>query len=428
MKYNAFIPQDQTYFYLNNKQPQQLRTGIKADVVVIGGGIAGLSAAQSFRRKGLSVVLLEKNFCGSGASGKSSGFLTPDSELNLSYFDRMYGSDIAKKIWGFVIGGVELVENNIKSFNISCDYQSQDTLVVANSEHANSRILYEHQTRQKLSYESSWYTKEKISSIIGSEKYYGGVRYSGTFGVNAYQYCQAMKDVLESQGIQVFEETPVVKLHSQGVQTLHGSIDAENIVVCVDRFIPELGALDKDIFHAQTFLMISEPLPDDEIRKIFPDERLMVWDTDLIYQYFRVTGDNRLMLGGSDLISIFWGKEIHNSTTMFEKLLRYQKRNFPHVLMNFEYFWPGLIGVSKDLFPIADFDNKNKNVYYISGAAGLPWAAALGRYAADKIIHQQDDFDEFFSLKRKFLIRDGLQTLLGKRLSFAISNFIALHG
>ena len=71
-------------------------------VVIVGGGMAGLSAAQSFAALGKKVVLLEQYYCGAGASGKSSGFITPNAELSLHDFDLRYGKDAAKRIWDLI--------------------------------------------------------------------------------------------------------------------------------------------------------------------------------------------------------------------------------------------------------------------------------------------------------------------------------------
>ena len=77
---------NQVYWY-NKKEIEYLpilNDHKKAEVVVVGGGMAGLSVAQRLIREGKQVSLIEKDFCGSGASGKTSGFITPDSEIELS--------------------------------------------------------------------------------------------------------------------------------------------------------------------------------------------------------------------------------------------------------------------------------------------------------------------------------------------------------
>lgn len=417
-------PQDQVFWYLKrSKEQQQLTKSIKTDVVVIGGGVAGLSAAQSFRAKGYAVVLLEKYYCGSGASGKSSGFVTPDSELGLRYFCEKFGTDEARKLWGFVTHGVESIRKNIIDFSLDCDYLVEDSLVVANSSNDFLDIEQEHKAREQLSYKSSLYTQETVPTILGSHEYFGGVRYPNTFGMNAYAYCQGMKEQLTHQGVAVYEETPALEINAKGVTTPHGTVAADAIIVCVDRFLPDLQEnLYPDVFPVQTFLMISAPLPEHDVKKIFPEKKLMVWDTDFIYQYFRMTGDDRFMVGGSNMLSILWGEEQHNNTRMIEKLQTYVATKFPDVSITFEYSWPGLIGISKDIMPLAGYDEHQKNIYYISCATGLPWAAALGSYSADKIVDKRNDLDKYFALDRTFPIGGGVQTVLGKRISFALSN------
>lgn len=427
MQKNNQLPQDQVFWSLKSESVQPLKGTIKTDVVIVGGGMAGLSAAQSFHDKGCSVVLLEKTYCGAGASGKSSGFITPDSEFNLSHFQRLYGPYEAKRLWDFVLSGVERIEKNIKTFSIDCDYSVQDCLVVANSTKALTKLQSDYQVHQKLFNESTFYEKEALGTILGSQEYFGGMSYSNTFGINTYRYCQAMKENLQATGVKIFEETPVIKIHAKGVDTTHAQVQADHVVVCVDRFIPSLGALVGDVYQAQTFLMVSAPLSEESIKKIFPQKNYMVWDSDLIYQYYRIIEGNRFLIGGSDMLSIFWGHEQHNSHKMFEKLSTYTKTKFPEVAIDFDYFWPGLIGVSKDIMPIADYDSTMPNVYYISGAAGLPWAAALGRYSAEKIIDKSDGLDQYFGLKRKFSIGGIAQTFLGQRLTFALSNLKALY-
>lgn len=424
---NILRPHNQAFWYLKNSPPKVLRKNIKVDVAVVGGGMSGLSAAQAFSQKGYSVALLEKNYCGANASGKNSGFITPDSELDLSYFASQFGTQGAKQLWEFVVGGIDAIQNNINTFNIKCNYQVEDTLVVANSNSAFSKIQSEDKVRKKLAYDSFLYDKNNLGTILGSEQYYGGVRYPGTFGINGYLYCHAMRNALESAGVQIYEETPVINLHSHGVDTLHAKVQADYIIVCADRFTTELQKkLSKDIYQVQTFLMLSEPLTNEEIKKIFPEKNLMVWDTDLIYTYFRIT-DNRLLVGGSDVFSIFWGSEQYRSNRIYKKLSNYISKKFPQVKINYEYFWPGLISVSKDIMPLAGVFPDQPNIYYISCVAGVPWACALGNYSAQKLIDGDNKMDKYFDLERKYPIGDFAQMLLGKRITFALSDLITLY-
>ena len=87
--------------------------------------------------------------------------------------------------------------------------------------------------------------------------------------------------------------------------------------------------------------------------------------------------------------------------------------------------WPGIIGVSKDIAPLAGPDKDSKSIYYIGATTGLTIAAMLGNYCADYIIDDADTLKNYFSPYRKFLINDTMQTFLGTKITFAFSNWIA---
>jgi gamma-glutamylputrescine oxidase len=427
MKSMHVLPQDQVFWYLNAVPAAPLTHDIATDVLVVGGGMAGLTAAQEFRAKGYKVVLIEKNYCGAGASGKSSGFITPDSELSLFELMRIFGAETGKKLWDLIGSGVGTIQNNIETYNIDCDYQAQDTLILANSSRTfNNDIQKEYNNRQQAGYASTLYTQNEVGSVIGSTGYKGGISYGGTFGIRAYNYCLGMKKVLQEMGVTIYEETPAINIQEKMVTTPQATIKADRIIVCTDRFEPTASLLWDKVYHVQTFLMLSAPLSQQNIKKIFPARPFMVWDTDMIYQYYRITGDNRLMLGGSDLLYTYSKNETHGNNRVAKKLMNYFHTKFPSVPVEFEYMWPGLIGISKDVFPVAGFDKNMPSVYYIAGACGLPFAAALGTHCADRIINDNHTFDDYFSPYRSSALGPITQTILGTRLTFALSNFLSV--
>jgi len=369
---------------------------------------------------------LEKNFCGSGATGKSTGFITPDSELGLHYFDKVLGAPQAHELWEFVTSGVALIEHNIKTHQLDCDYHVEDTLIVANSRAGFNELRQEHETRKKFNYQSNLFDKDQLQSIIGSPNYYGGVCYGGTFGINPYAYIQGMKDVLMASGVDIYEGALVTKLSPNKVEVSGIEIQADAIVVCVDYQTAPLHTLTHELYHAQTFVMASAPLSDKQVHQLFPQGNLMVWDTDLVYQYYRLIENNRIVVGGASIFSTFWPYERHNASGIYRKLSSYMKNKFPGIEFNFQYMWPGMIGISKDIMPVAGFDAQDSSIYYVTGATGLPWAAALGRYSAQAIVDKKHHMDQYFLPTRSFPLPSFSQYIIGKPATFAVSNFISL--
>ncbi len=421
---NTWMPQDQTYWYLKRKAEPACHEDITTDVAIIGGGMAGLHAAQAWSKRGKKVVLLEQYYCGSGATGKSSGFITPNAELSFTDFSKRYNFETAHTIWDFITRGVDDIRSNIQQNHFACDYAPQDTIMVANTTDALKGLEIEYNNLAKADYKTAFYTQERVRKSIASDGYTGGVGYEETFGINGYLYCQEMKQQLQKFGVRVFEDTVVTAIKGHILTTPHARITADYIIVCTDRFMPELGLLKQEVYHAQTFLMVSEQLTDAQMRAIFPEKNLLVWDSELVYNYFRVTPNNQLLLGGGSMLKGYASSPEHDSKYMFEKLTNYFKAKFPGLQVQFKTMWPGLIGLSKDIAPLAGRDKERPHLYYISAAAGLPIAAALGRYSAEHMLDGKTYLDEYFSPYRKFRINGALQSLLGTKLSFALCNML----
>jgi gamma-glutamylputrescine oxidase len=420
---------DSSVYWYAKKGPQgePLQGTVRSEAVVVGGGIAGLTCAQVLAERGVEVAVVEETFCGAGASGKSSGFITPDSELELSDLVANFGDARGRDLWEFANSGVERIRRTIKTFAIDCDYQVQDSLFVAHSARAFRKVIeVEHAAHAALGYHSTVYDRASLEAILGSRAYQGAVRYAGTFGMNAFAYCSALRSALAQQGVRMFEGTPAVRLTARGLETPGGAVDARTVAVLTDYKLAECGLV-APVYHVQTFLSVSRPLLDHEIRTIFPGDRLMVWDTDLIYQYFRITGEGRLLLGGADFRSMYSPRESRSTGRVAGKLYRYLFKHFPSLNLEIEHLWPGLIGVSPDFAPVVGRHSTLPAVVFAGAAAGLPWAAALGQYLAEKITEGRADLDGTLSAERSFPVGRRLQHLLGKPSAFALSHGVAKY-
>jgi gamma-glutamylputrescine oxidase len=421
---------DLSVYWYGGRTPrvEPLQGAVQSEVVVVGGGMAGLTCAQTLAARGVEVALVERAFCGAGASGRTSGFITPDSELELSDLVANYGERQGRALWEFARSGLERIRRTIQERAIECDYQVQDSLFVARTARAFRKVVEaEHRTHVSLGYRSTLYDRGSLGAIIGARAYHGGIRYAGTFGINSYAYCRTLRDDLERRGVRVYEGTPVVRLTGRGVETPAGTVTAKTVVVLTDRCLPGLGLAVPAVYHVQTFLAVSRPLRVHEIRSLFPGDHLMVWDTDLVYQYFRITGEGRLLVGGAQLRSMYSRREARSSPGVVRRLYRYLGEQFPSLKVELEHFWPGLIGVSKDFAPVVGRHHAHPSAYFAGAGAGLPWAAALGEYLAQKITEGRDELDEVLSPGRPWTIGPRLQRLLGKPMAFALSHGAAKY-
>jgi gamma-glutamylputrescine oxidase len=416
-------PQGDVFWYQGARpHGAPLERDLSVDVAVVGGGMAGLTCAQALSDGGLSVAILEKSFCGAGASGKSSGFITPASELELSELTKNLGTHRARELWAFAEGGVELIRSNIREYGIACDYQEQDSLLVAADDRGARQAADEHRARTLLGYRSTHYEKEDLPRVLGTTAFGGGVRYPGTFGIDSYRYCRGMRDVLVARGVLVFENTLVTEGPPGEVRALGHKVSAGHVILCADRCIPDLSPLENQIGQIQTFLAISQPLRDDQVRRVFPAAPVMTWDSKLTYNYFRLTGEQRLLVGGANLWHAYALRERHDPVRSLRRLSAFVDRVFPGLDVPWDHVWPGMLGVSKDFLPVAGTDAGISSLTYIGAAAGLPWAAALGRQVGRSILSGATDTFPEFSPYRRAVRGALLNRVLTRRGALALAH------
>lgn len=404
-----------------------LREDIEADLLVVGAGAAGLAAAlRASERPGTKVVLIDRNVCGGSSTGRSAGFLTPDSELELSQLLRRYGRKGAKDTWECAVQGIDRMVSVVRDHGLDCDLQVQDSLFVGNDAGGWKDAQEEVEARKALGYEQAILPAADIPKVLGSDRFTGAIRYPGTYGINPLRYAQGVKKVLLERGVRIFEATAALAVDDHTVTTHAGSIRAERIVFCIDKPEPELCPYEAEVFHAQTFLAISEPLADAEVARLFPDKPLQCWDSDLVYTYWRLTGDQRLLLGGGSMVSTF-ARHYRGKPDIMQGVIDRFKARFPFLEpLQFIQFWPGLIDCTRDLMPTVVREPERPWIHWVLGCVGLPWATFCGDFAARHALDEEGEVDRtfyrYFAEERPFLVPAWLEPLVGKPLVFSLNN------
>ena len=411
---------------------QSLQKDIQVDVLIVGGGMTGLSAAASFIGKGLKVAVIERNVFGGSSTGRSAGFLTPDSELELNQLERRFGIEGAQKIWNVPVSGIDLIVKRVKEYNIQCDLIKQDSLFVGIGRDGLDSVEEEKKSRLAAHMDVQTYGSEQLQSILGSQHYTGAVRYGNTYGISALQYAQGMKKVLIDSGIQIFEATEAHRIQNHTVYTHAGSVTADKIIIAIDKIKPSFSSYSKEVFHAQTFLSISEPLSDADYKALFPSgEQFQCWDSTLVYSYWRLTGTRRLLLGGGSALTTFMN-HWYNQDRIIASVIKNFRKSFPQ-LKNLEFvqFWPGLIDTTRDLLPTIVRDPRSPHVHYAFGIVGLPWASFCGDFLGRVILGEANEdelkYFSYFSDRRYFALPIWLQNFMGKPSLFSLNNLWAKY-
>jgi len=405
-----------------------LTKDIKSDVLIVGGGFSGVSAAIEFLRKGLKVTLIEKNIVGGSSSGRSAGFLTPDSELELHQLVRRYGAEAAAEIWAAPVSGIERLVSGIEKNDVQCGLLRQDSLFLGLGKGGKEAVASEFECRQEVGFsDQRVYDAQQLGGILGAQGYTAGIRYGSTYGVNPLACLQGFKDLLIDHGMQVYESTAMKALEDHTAITHAGSVTADQIIIAVDKLSRSISPLADEAFHAQTFLSVTEPLSDNELRILFPSgEQMQCWDSKLVYTYFRLTADNRLLLGGGTPVTTYL-KDAYNNPGVIRRVIADFRSHFPQLRdLSFIQFWPGQIDMTRDLLPVIVKPPEHPYVRFILGCVGIPWATFCGSFAARNILGDADEdyrkYFNYFSNQRYFSLPTSLGKIIGKPVLFSLAN------
>jgi gamma-glutamylputrescine oxidase len=332
-----------------------------------------------------------------------------------------FGERDAALLWTSAVDGVALIAATAREHEFACDLAPMDSLFVATGSKGVEEVAAEGEARTALGYESQQYGTDALARIHPGG-YLAGIRYGRTWSLDPFSYCQALRRLLIARGVRIYEDTALQAIAGRTATTTHGAVSASRIVVCANQLPRRLNhRAYREYYLANTVLAITAPLGAREVAALFPEDRFQCWDDRWIYNYYRLTPDNRLLLGGGSVFTTLTPWVERGSKVVDATIDRFRRR-FPALAgVRFECYWSGAIDISRDLLPIVAADPDAPHLHFVIGSASLPWAAwggdELGRQVNGGV---QSGTVRLLGWERKTLVPSHLRSALGKPLSFAI--------
>jgi glycine/D-amino acid oxidase-like deaminating enzyme len=353
-----------------------------SDVAIIGGGFTGLSCARSLAKAGVSVVVLERETIGWGASSRNAGITGCGLKAGAPTIFKRYGEDYGHKFWQASLDALDLIKELVDEDGIDCDFQQNGDLCVANkpSHYEDFKLIIKwHQ--QKLGHTLRLVPPEELRGEIGSDAFFGGVVDDHGAGLHPAKLVFGLAEVAAKYGAYLLEECGVFKIENKPegyrLHTIKGEISAKNVLIATngytDRLVPDLKPR---IFAGGSYSIVTEPLSADLQAEISPKGRVF-WDSKWFLNYFRLTPDGCLLWGGRNNLSTHL--DLKESARMLKAGMA---RAFPQLQdIPISHTWTGQLGLTFDLMPhIGRIDG----VFYAlgHGGHGLHTALLLGREVA----------------------------------------------
>ncbi len=392
--------------------------------------MAGLFAAKTLIESGKKVILIETNICGWWMSWRSWWFLTPDSELWLRQIEQRYGKEVAKSIWDYGQWWQDAIVWLARDEKFACDLQTEDSMLLWRKEKGAKAVEEEFKARQEYWYDWVFVPRNELYKHTEGKYYTSGVRYSNCFAINPMVFCQEMKHYLQKKGVEIYEYTTLQSYTHNYIKTSRGSIHCNNIIFCMGKVSEKIHhEFAKDTYGIQNFITMSEPLADEIVNQLFPQWKLMCWDTKLAFTYFRLTGDSRLVLWWGNILTAGIPFDILYPYGI-QKVIREIKDIYQDMKeFSFDAYWNGRIETTKDMMPIIDQDSAHDNHRWVQWCVWLPRAAASGRFAAQKLLAETTEtklLSPLFKRSRRFRIPRRTNSAFIKSILYGANNLYTM--
>ncbi|MBG6290244.1 MULTISPECIES: NAD(P)/FAD-dependent oxidoreductase [Pseudomonas] len=374
----------------------ELQGEVETDVCVIGAGYTGLSTALFLLENGFKVTVLEAAKVGFGASGRNGGQIVNSYSRDIDVIERSVGAKQAKLLGDMAFEGGRIIRERIAKYNIQCDLKDGGVFAALSAKQMG------HLESQKKLWERFGHTQlelmdaKRIREVVGTDSYVGGMLDMSGGHIHPLNLALGEAAAVESLGGVIHEQSPAVKIDRGANPVVHtpkGRVKAKFIVVAGNAYlgglVPELASKS---MPCGTQVITTEPLSADLAKSLLPTD-YCVEDCNYLLDYYRLTGDNRLIFGGG---VVYGARDPSNIEAIIRpKMLKV----FPQLKdVKIDFAWTGNFLLTLSRLP--QVGRIGDNIYYSQGCSGhgVTYTHLAGKLLAEVLRGQAERFDAFATL------------------------------
>jgi glycine/D-amino acid oxidase-like deaminating enzyme len=390
-----------SYYAATIKQPTNypaLAGHASADICVVGAGFTGVATALSLAERGYSVVLVEANRVGWGASGRNGGQIISGMS-GLAKIEARHGASVAATVRDLKWRGNDIIRERVAKYDIDCDLKDGYVEVAARPRQVNWLADYAAEREVEASgHRYAIWDRDTTRDMLGTDAFHGGFACYRDGHVHPLNLCIGEARAAESRGTRIFEQSPVLSIrHGKRprVVTERGEVDADTVVLAGNAYSRlEPKHVSNYVFPAGSYIIATEPLS-EEVAASINRQDVAVCDLNNVVDYYRLSADRRLLYGGACNYS---GRD---PESICSYILPRMLAVYPQLEgVKIDYEWGGKIGITLRRIPIVG--RIAGNVYYCQGYSGhgVCPTHVMGDVMADAVTGTMERFDLFADMQR----------------------------
>lgn len=365
----------------------------RCEVAVVGGGITGMCAALRLAERGVDVALVESEFCGSGASGRNAGHVTPTIGKDLASLIRQSGREQAARLVQFAERGVEAFEEAIARRGIDCEYVQSGNLIAGVHPRHREPLRASAEAASALGVKTRFVDEAEMRERELPPAFRFGLLEGCGGHIHPGKYALGLRRALLASGARVFESTPVRALHLKGevrAETAHGALRARKLLLCTNAYTPvTLGLLRSKTVPVRVTLFATRTLTPSERASLGWRGGEGIYTAHEILENYRIAADGRL-IGGTKDVNLAFGNRLPAplQEATCAALERAFHERFPTLAgVPIERFWGGWIALTIDNLPIHGSLADGRAIYYGGcNGHGVPTCTLMGAAIADEAL------------------------------------------
>ncbi len=364
----------------------------RADVCIVGGGYTGLSSALHLAQRGYSVILLEANKLGWGASGRNGGHVGTGQRADQDTLEKLVGLERARALWQLGLEAVDTVCELIDRHQIDCELKYGNLHVASKAGEVSGMAAEAEHLQGTYGYDQVRFVPgEELAEMTSGQGFHAGLLDSGARHLHPLNYALGLARAATDLGATLHEDSRVLS-YSEGdkvrIRTDRGEVHADFLVLGCNGYLDKLEPRAAGrIMPINNYMLATEPLPEETARRLIRDDCSMS-DSLFVINYWKLSADNRLLFGGGESYTRKFPADIK------QFVRKYMLRIYPELAQTrIEYGWGGTLAITLNRMP--DFGRLSPQVLYAHGYSGhgVPTATLAGKLLAEVISGTAERFD-----------------------------------
>ena len=358
----------------------------QADLVIVGSGYTGLSAAVQAARGGMSVLVLEKGPIGAGCSTRNGGQVSSSIKPELDKLAGRHGEDLARRIRAEGYAALTHIESMIAAEGIDCDWRKTGRYIAAHSPKQFQGLEQWAEARHRAGEpEVTLIPQADQQRELGSDRYFGGAVSPFNGAVHPAKLHAGLLAVAEGAGVTVQGGREVTGIARDGagfsVRVGGETVAARKVLIATNGYSGALSPwVQRRVIPIGSYMLATDPLPADVAAKLIPQGRMVV-DTRRVVIYFRMSPDGRRLIFGGRA-ALMEADPMRSLPRLYQMMLDV----FPQLAgTNVSHAWNGFVAYTFDELPHIGVQD---GVHYCMGycGSGISLSLYFGMRAGQQIL------------------------------------------